>query len=885
MTEPQASANRDRAVAAALDLLPALYLLRDARFDGSPGLTEGLVTLIAEQFALVDDDLDQLYDDLFIETCSPQMIPYLGDLVAVLPGAPVDTDAVLTRAAVADAIALRRRKGTVAVLEQLAFAITGWPAAAVEMFQQTATTQHLHNVAPHRGATVSFRSALALERLHGPFDRSSHTAELRRIGSHRGTFGVQNVAVYVWRDAVRPHTWVDASALDQHRFRFSPLGFDRALVTRRRTERLIASHAAPENVPGTLTRRALAATPELYYGDGLSVLVQRSGELDPVPLADIVVCDLSDTAGGGWSNASRLTPAQVGVDPELGRLAFGSPQLEAPLVVFDYADPSDLGGGENVPRRPHPDGIDVAVVRRDGAGGAAKSPSAAVAAGAGIVEIGDSRTYLDDPSTSLPADGRLRIASAPGTTPLLRLGSPWIVTVGEGGVLEIANLTIAGAPVVVRGRPTRVIISDTTLVPGQRVDAASGPRAPVGPSLVLDVDEDWQTEVIIERCITGPLFVPPDGSRLHISDSVVDGVGDGLGVSLATVATGRVIPAIRSVAPIPALPLGLGSTGFLLGVGDEPPVAVNLAQAPTDAATAGPLLAAALAATPVRVLIADDRVLLLGDGRPLWVADETANGLAAALGLLGAQAGVRAVLSAPVDVVAASAGGRMHVDDEMGAAAGLDIAPGAADLVSFATNLRSALRLLAGFADATVETLGASVVVVAARPTTFSAAPDDPMAWSTGLITPRPTIAAEASGAPAAALTLERCTVFGSVQVVAVDRVNDSIVTGPMTAERRQVGCVQYSWLAAGSSTPRRHECQPDSPETPPLQFLSTGYGTPRYGRLRRAGASAVIRGASDGFEMGALAHLRQTQRDDNLRRGLAEFLRFGLEAGVLDGQ
>jgi hypothetical protein len=126
--------------------------------------------------------------------------------------------------------------------------------------------------------------------------------------------------------------------------------------------------------------------------------------------------------------------------------------------------------------------------------------------------------------------------------------------------------------------------------------------------------------------------------------------------------------------------------------------------------------------------------------------------------------------------------------------------------------------------------------------------------------------------------------VLGSVVVTAVDLVTDSIITGPLVSDRRQVGCVQYSWIGPGSSTARQHECQPTTAGTPAPRFVSQRYATPGYARLRRTGASAIVRGARDGYEMGALARLRQTQRDDNLRRAIEEFLRFGLDAGVLDG-
>jgi hypothetical protein len=40
--------------------------------------------------------------------------------------------------------------------------------------------------------------------------------------------------------------------------------------------------------------------------------------------------------------------------------------------------------------------------------------------------------------------------------------------------------------------------------------------------------------------------------------------------------------------------------------------------------------------------------------------------------------------------------------------------------------------------------------------------------------------------------------------------------------------------------------------------------------------------GAEDGSEMGVFCHLKQPQREANLRDALNEYLRSGLEAGIL---
>ncbi len=107
------------------------------------------------------------------------------------------------------------------------------------------------------------------------------------------------MAVFVWRDLALPHTRAEAAGVDARRFRFRPLGFDGALVTRPRPEVTLDHPASSLDLPVPVTRRAMAASPGDYYDAGASVAVWLAGAPDPVPLADVVVCDLSDRTGGG----------------------------------------------------------------------------------------------------------------------------------------------------------------------------------------------------------------------------------------------------------------------------------------------------------------------------------------------------------------------------------------------------------------------------------------------------------------------------------------------------------------------------------------------------------------------------------------------------------
>jgi hypothetical protein len=122
--------------------LPAVYRVRDAELaDGqNGGPLKQLLAVIAEQIAVMEENVEQLYDDQFIETCAEWVVPYIGDLIGyrALYGEALATGS--SRAEVGHTIALRRRKGTAAVLEQLARDVTGWNARAVEFFQLLGTT-------------------------------------------------------------------------------------------------------------------------------------------------------------------------------------------------------------------------------------------------------------------------------------------------------------------------------------------------------------------------------------------------------------------------------------------------------------------------------------------------------------------------------------------------------------------------------------------------------------------------------------------------------------------------------------------------------------------------------------------------------------------------
>ena len=165
------------------ELLPAVYRQRDAE---QGGVLRALLATIEGELRLVERDIAGLYDNWFVETCEEWVVPYIGDLLNVRGLLPVREGGALgQRAAVANTLAYRRRKGTAAVLEQLARDVTGWPAAAVEFFERLATTQHTNHVRPGAGGTLAVRALDPLDRLGCPFGPAAHTGDVRHIDTDR----------------------------------------------------------------------------------------------------------------------------------------------------------------------------------------------------------------------------------------------------------------------------------------------------------------------------------------------------------------------------------------------------------------------------------------------------------------------------------------------------------------------------------------------------------------------------------------------------------------------------------------------------------------------------------------------------------------------------
>jgi len=508
-------------------LLPAIYRLRD-NAEGEP--LRALIEVLAEQATAIEENLDQLYDDQFIETAADWAVPYIGDLIGYRSLHGVTPEIASPRAEVANTIAYRRRKGTASMLEQLARDVTGWDARVVEFFQLLATTQYMNHIRPENRATPDLRSGDALADIGTPFDSVAHTADIRHINRRRGRFNVPNIGVFLWRITANSHTRSPATALDARRFRFSPLGTDFPLYNRPVPEATITHLAQPANVPQSLTRRRLKEELAQHYGDGLGILVERAGvdtddnfdptaPIVPVPIEDIIVCNLEDVPSGGgvtWAH-TPVAAAKVAIDPVLGRIASGDEEPGMFLVTYHYGFSGQLGGGEY--ERASTFDEDLLPVRTVDLPGPLQD---ALTAGTGSVEILDSGRYEENLSMSLPAGGRIEVRVANGAFATAVLTADFAINGDAEAEVTLNGLRIIGGTLRVSGSLRRLRLVHCTLVPGMIVNEDGTPANPGAPSLVL---ESAGTLLEVDHSIVGPIRIHSD-AEATVRGSIVDALSD-----------------------------------------------------------------------------------------------------------------------------------------------------------------------------------------------------------------------------------------------------------------------------------------------------------------------------------------------------------------------
>ena len=544
------------------NLLPPIYRERDFE-QGSP--LQMLLRIITEQANVLEDDIAQLYENWFIETCQDWVVPYLGDLVGYQPVHQAGEDGaaggrslenvLFPRREVANTIRYRRRKGTLSLLQELAEAVAGWPARVVETDQFGSIVQSVNHLRTQRGRTVDLRDSKAMDAIETPFSSLSSGVSLRPAPPASNLAGV---TLYAWRLQAYPVTRTSAYCLEEvgdHCFLFSSTGSDTPLYHQPQASSGQQHADAEAELPIPITRRALAQpvpekplqrmASELFYGEAKSVAIWAGdwAHCDPklpVPAKKVVPADLSD-----W--AYRPEPGYVALDPELGRLAFPPGQLPPQVsVAYSYGFAANLGGGAYPRKTLQPPGksgiysvgkgehfrtihtayeawrLETEQFVTDNPG--VKPPR-------GILEIIDSGVYEERLHIELGENQTLELRAASGTRPSIFLADwhasqPDALTISGASQSEfiLEGMLVSGRGIEVTGSIESVSLHHCTLVPGWFLHADRRPRRGGEPSVTFS---QTGASLTIDHSIVGPIRVnqndlEAEPLRIDVRDSILD---------------------------------------------------------------------------------------------------------------------------------------------------------------------------------------------------------------------------------------------------------------------------------------------------------------------------------------------------------------------------
>lgn len=546
------------------NLVPAIYRIRDMESNGEPGALLGdiaqeasaplplksLLAILQEQIAVLEENLDQLYDDQFIETCAEWVIPYIGDLVGFQ--IPHDSGARSIRGDVAYTISYRRRKGTAALVEQLARDVTGWGAHIVEYFASLAMTQQMNRQRPNNRLVNISHDDLTL--LNSPFETQVHTADIRHTTSEHGAYSPTNIGIFLWRLSAYPLTHVPATKLDDYRYMLNPLGCNTQLFSRASQTALVETlDGSQQSIAMPLTHYLLTHFLNDYYGPNKSLLLIKDGK--PVlpdtqqQLSDLfVISDLSDLVDDDdnivdWAN---MPQEKIAIDPVRGRVAFPRNQ-SAPQDVhsnYYYGFSANIGGGEYRRIDSFTTLAPVIEVSSQGTQTIQSMLETLLKQGDGVVEIADSGRYDETLHIHVGMNQRIELRASDAHRPLLMLEHemeekssedvfdgiediedeedfdvPEFIVRGEdGSQVTLNGLLISGGPLRIRGNIARVTLNHCTLVPGLSLSEDGTPHYAGEASIIVEAEN---VSLVIDSCIVGPLQVA-QGANVRIVNSIVD---------------------------------------------------------------------------------------------------------------------------------------------------------------------------------------------------------------------------------------------------------------------------------------------------------------------------------------------------------------------------
>lgn len=858
------------------ELLPAVYQLQDAD-QGFP-LRE-LLRVIAEQVNLVEEDIEQLYNNWFIETAQEWVIPYLGDLVGYESGFDVgssgyiDSDTAIgqrlisPRTDVANTIRYRRQRGTLAVLEQIARDVAGWPARAVEFYRLLGLNQALNYQRLERGRLVDLRQGEALLAIGSAFETQAHTVDVRRITAPQspGRYNITNVGLFLWR--LRPYRveCMPAHLIDSNPncFTFSILENDTPLYLRPFPETDPDHIAEAWNLPIPITRRAMdrwiktgkfaqiyGPEPEKSFAIW-RVNIDRTGKEKPtlVTADQIRAADLSEW---GYVPRSVTGKLEVMVDPERGRIAFPANLVpDQVIVTYHYAFADDLGGGmysrpitepAQVPHFDKHDILDESKLR------SAILYSLTLSLRAILLK---KFPWQDaDGNRLISSDEVLMQLAGFNATQLLQALNLWVDY--DGPVYDV-NEDLDGSNWKGMRPETKTRYGEILEGDVNDLDAIS-----TFNRLYL---EDFFKGVLRQQL-----------AHYTVKQDAPDSDNDRLYRTIGDALKQWGIDSPR-MAVIEIADSGLYEESLKIQIGAHQTLHLRAADRQRPMILLGDTSRARLDALTIE---GETGSRLTLDG--LLIAGRSIRIKSSGEGILMGEINLRHCTLVP---------GWMPAVNDDPTCAPRHPEKDSLELINTGARINMD-RCILGSIQITEDEVTADPICLRITDSIVDATDSDLDA-----------LHGPGKRPAHAVLKVVNSTFFGHSHLHAVQLAENTIFDGRVVAARRQYGCLRFCWLEVdGSRTPRRFNCQPDLAEAHLTageteqririraqvkpRFVSRRYGSPNYAMLARATSDLIRQGADDDSEMGVYHNLFQPQREANLQARLNSFVPAGIDAGLI---
>lgn len=836
------------------NLLPATYRTEDTDIFDKPGPLREMVNRIGMQAAILRRSIDRLWEDQSIETCDDWVIAYIGDLLATRLVKSLDARG--QRLNVAKTIYYRRRAGTVAILEEVAFDITGWDAKVIEFFRRLSRTRHnldpaignpaeTSNPASSRllqtaqglvgnftntdvGGWADLRNNYGASKAHSAFDEFFSTADFRQGKGQVGWYNIPHLGIFLWRLKSFGLAYTTPVTMQNQtcpgNCTFDPTG--RTVDPSKGQIGLFAAASRafgdqwvtpsewqlPTPISQTLLEKDLQAEQQQVYA-----------MVDPNNSSIIMPNSLGVYRKSGDSYelvpAAKPTPQnpsptpQVNIYPDLGRFEILNPQPnEKYYITYHYGFSSLIGAGP-FDRRilGEPATLMPGLIAKvTGGENELVAPLAALAP-SGTIQIDDSLTYSAVSDVGNPSAGiqDVTILAQNKSRPLIRLPAPspsltaWDFTgANDKSVLVLEGLFVSGGDIVLRGTFKSVTLNCCTLDPGSAGDFETPPtvyaKSIDGRDLIpchLWVEGEIE-ELNLQRCIVGPIRTRGSGviKTLNLTDTIVQ--------------------AIRT------------SDFGLFDIEDL--------KNPTSLA--------------VKLHKGTDLLSQYLQGQLTTSTQQ----------LLVAYKGIEPPSTTLQRALIADLNGLLQEQSlyEPQRFSQVKLPTATRDLLGQSLQGADQLRLN-------------RLLLQAAYPSELADA-DSAIALADGEV------------------NLNRCTLLGSAYVHQLE-ASECILDDVVLVEDYQHGCVRFSAWATGSVLPKPYECVEIAPQSP--LFTSREFGQPGFAQLSesvdtgilagRRGAT-ISAGAQDGSEMGAFAREKNSIKEQSLLIKYEEFMPLGLSPVVI---